>query len=345
MSKEVKIGILSLVTVIVFIWGYQFLKGKNLFSDVNEYHIVFSNVKQLEVASPVLVNGYKVGSVTNIKISPNNFSEVLVDINVKGDVKVPKGTHAVITNLGLVGGKAIELEIGRDCDGDDCAKSGSYLKGELKSMLGSMVPKSELDVYLNKIKTVFLGDSIDGQTKTGDFVTDLAEIVKNLSSATAKLNSILSKTDKNIERSVANVQYISKNLKDKSGKINEIIDNLSEISNGLKGIDINSISQKADKSIDGLSKSIQSLNDVLKKTDSSVEDINKIVKNVEKGKGSLGKLLKDEKLYDKLDLTVKHANLLLQDLRLHPERYFRISLFKGKSEKYKTEENDPGLEN
>ncbi len=344
MSKEVKIGILALVTIVVFIWGYQFLKGKNLFSDVNEYHIVFNNVEQLEVASPVLVNGYKVGSVTKIRISPKHFSDVLVDINVNGDVKVPKGTRAVIINLGLVGGKAIQLEIDRDCNGDACAQSGSYLKGESRSMLSSMVPKSELDVYLNKIKTVFIGDSIEGKTKTGDFVTEIAEIVKNLSSATAKLNSILAKTDKNIERSVANVQYLSTNLKNKSGKINEIIDNLSEISKELKSVDINSISRKTDKSIDGLSKSIESLNKVLKKTDGSIEDINKIVKNVENGNGSLGKLIKDEELYDKLDLTVKHTNLLLQDLRLHPERYFNISLFKGKSQEYKTEKNDPGLE-
>ncbi len=344
MSKEIKIGILSLVTIVVFIWGYQFLKGENIFSDVNEYHIVFNNVEQLEVASPVLVNGYNVGSVTKIKISPDNFSEVLVDINVDGDVKVPKGTQAVIINLGLVGGKAIQLEINRDCDGDDCAQSGSYLKGESKSMLSSMVPKSELDVYISKIKTAFLGDSIQGKTKTGDFVSDLAEIVKNLSSATAKLNTILSNTDKNIERSIANIQSISRNLNDKSGKINEIIDNLSQVSKELKSVDINSISQKTDKSLDGISKSIESLNDVLKKTDGSIEDINKIVKNVENGNGSLGKLIKDEALYDKLDLTVKHANLLLQDLRLHPERYFSISLFKGKSEVYKLEEKDPGLE-
>ncbi len=344
MSKEIKIGILSFVTIVVFIWGYQFLKGNNLFSDVKEYHIVFNNVEQLEVASPVLVNGYKVGAVTKIKISPSHFSEVLVNINVKGDLKVPKETRAVIINLGLVGGKAIQLEIDRDCDGNDCAQSGSYLKGESKSMLSSMVPKSELDIYLNKIKTTFLGDSIEGKTKTGDFVTDMAEIVKNLSSATAKLNSILSKTDKNIEMSVANIKYVSKNLRDKSAKINKIIDNLSEISEEIKKVDINSISKRTDKSLDDLSKSIKNINEVLKKTDGSIEDISKIVKNVEKGNGSLGKLIKDEELYDKLDLTVKHTNLLLQDLRLHPERYFNISLFKGKSKKYKTEEKDPGLE-
>ncbi len=344
MSKEVKIGILSVVTIVVFIWGYQFLKGKNLFSNVNEYYIVFNNVEQLEVASPVLVNGYKVGAVSKIKISPNNFSEVLVNINVNGDVKVPKETRASIINLGLVGGKAIQLEIDRDCNGTDCAQSGSYLKGETKSMLSSMVSESEFDIYLSKIKTTLFGDSTEPETKTGAFLENINSIVKNIASISGRLDTILKNTDTKIEQSAANIQSLTNNLKNKSGKINQIIDNLYQISTNLKEVNINSISEKTDKSLDGLSKSIKDLKGILKKTDSSIEDFSKIAKNIEKGNGTLGKLIKDEELYDKLDLTVKHTNLLLQDVRLHPERYFNLSLFKGKTKKYKPAKNDSGLD-
>lgn len=347
MLREVKIGILAIVVLFVLIWGYKFLKGQNIFDNIKKYHIKYDNVEQLEVASQVLVHGYKVGAVTKIGIDPDDYSKILVEIDVKGEIKIPKNTQATIISLGLVSGKAIILDINRECEGDDCAQSGDFLPGGVRGMLSSMVPEAELDSYLQKLKSGFKGvmDTLSGNSNGEDFVGDAKGIMKNLSSITEKLDMILSKTDKNIEGSIANVEALTKSLKASDSKIVSIIDNLNAITIGLKEANIDSLIIKGDDALAGLSGSINNLNKVFTKADSSLKSFDGIMANVEDGKGTLGKLLKDDKLYNELNLTIKHTNLLLQDLRLYPGRYFNISLLKGKGKNYKKVENDPGLEN
>lgn len=346
MSREVKIGILSLVVLLTLIWGYNFLKGQNLFDNNKMYYVKYENVEQLEVASPVLVNGYNVGKVTKIKIDPDDYSKVIVGIDIKGEINVPVGTKATIISLGLVGGKAIILEIDRDCKGEDCAHSGAYLKGGMRGMLSSMLPPSDIDAYMERLQSGIKGikDSLGGEGSEKEIVGDAKSIIKNLSGITDKLDRLLSKTDKNIEASISNVQALTKSLKNSDVKIEGILNDLSQISTSLKNANIDSLIIKGDDAVAGLTTSVKGLSGILKKADKSLKSFDGILDNVEKGNGSLGKLLKDEKLYDDLNLTIKHTNLLLQDIRLYPGRYFNISLLKGRSGKYKKVENDPGLQ-
>jgi phospholipid/cholesterol/gamma-HCH transport system substrate-binding protein len=344
MSKEVRIGILALVVFVVLIWGYNFLKGQNLFDNNRKFYVKYENVEQLEVASQVLVHGYKVGAVTKIQMDPNDYSKVLVEIDVKGEIKVPKNTQATIISLGLVGGKAIVLDIDRECQGDDCAQSGDSLPGGMRGMLSAMVPVGELDTYMEKIKSGFKGAVDSLSSGDNDMGNDIKQIISNFNTITEKFDLLLSNTNENIEGSMANIEALTRSLKASDGKINSIIDNLNEVSISLKNANIDSLIIKGDDAVAGLTKSISSLESILKKADASLKSFDGIMSDVEKGKGTLGKLIKDDKLYNDLDLTIKHTNLLLQDLRLYPGRYLNISLLKGKGKKYKKVESDPGLE-
>ena len=347
MGREIKIGIFAAAVIFLLVWGYSFLKGKNFFENNSEFYVKYENVDQLEVASPVFIHGYKVGSVTKIKIDPEDYSKILVTLDIKGGIKIPKDTKAIIVSMGLVSGKAIILDVTHDCEGDDCAQSGDYLQGETRGMLGSMIPETELDVYLNKFKTGFQGmiDSISDGNDTVDLVDESKKIISNLASITQKLDKILSKTDNNIENSIANVEALTKSLKASDQKIEAIINNLDIIAKNLKNANIDSLIINGNTAVSGLSSSIDGLKSVLAKADSSLNSIDEMVANIKEGKGALGKLMKDDKIYDELDLTIKHTNLLLQDLRLHPGRYINISLLKGKGKKYEKIEKDPGLEN
>ncbi|HHH52420.1 MAG TPA: MCE family protein [Bacteroidetes bacterium] len=347
MGREIKIGIFTAGIIFLLVWGYSFLKGKNFFENNKEYYIRYENVDQLEVASPVYIHGYNVGSVTKIKIDPEDFTKILVIIDVKGSIKIPKDTKAIIVSLGLVSGKGIVLDVTHDCTGEDCAQDGDYLQGEVRGMLGSMIPETDLDLYMNKLQTGLKSavDSISGPGDGTAFVNDAKKIINNLASITQKLDKILDKSDKNLENSIANVESLTKSLKNSDKKIEQIIDNLDVISENLKNANIDSLVINGNETVASLSSSIKNLKGVLVKADSSLDKIDNLVADVNKGKGSLGKLMKDDQLYNELDLTVKHTNLLLQDIRLHPGRYINISLLKGKGKDYKKPEKDPGLEN
>jgi len=346
MAREVKIGILSFTVLVILIWGYNFLKGKNLFENNKEYYIKYDDVAQLEVASPVYVHGFKVGSVTDIKIDPEDYSKILVTIDIKGNIKIPKDTKAVIMTMGIVAGKAIVLEITHNCEGDDCAQNHDYLQGEVRGLLGSMIPENELDSYLAKLRNSFkqFVDSISNSQDSSSIMQDTKDIISNLAGITQKLDVLLARTDKNIESSIDNIQSLTQSLKDNNDNIAGIITNLKDITASLKQARIDSLIIKGNKSLTSINGSVAQLDKVLNKTDKAIAQIDKLLEDMNKGKGTMGKLMKDEELYNELKLTLKHTNLLLQDMRLYPGRYFNLSIIKRKNKKYVKPDYDPGLQ-
>jgi phospholipid/cholesterol/gamma-HCH transport system substrate-binding protein len=346
MRREVKIGILTLVVFVIFVWGYQFLKGKNVFERNNTFYIRYENVDQLEVASPVLVNGFKVGSVIKIKIDPEDYTKLIVTIDVNEKIKVPKNSMAIISSSGLVGGKVIMIDIKGFCDGNDCAQNGDFLKGEVLSMLGSMLPQTELDIYFKKLSSGLIGvvDSLKNDKGGDRIIRDTKTIISNLSSITSNLNVMIKGNEKNLTATFDNIQKLTQALKSNDAKINAIISNINSITGSLKKSGVDTLVEDGKRTISSLNQDLEKLEYILNDTDQAVKKIDGILADVEGGKGTLGKLIKDDKLYEDLNMTVKHTNLLLQDLRLYPGRYFNLSLFKLKKPPYQKAENDPAFE-
>ena len=346
MRREVKIGILALVVFLIFIWGYQFLKGKNVFERNNTFYIRYENVDQLEVASPVLVNGFKVGSVIKIKIDPEDYTRLIVTIDVNEKIKVPKGSRAIITSSGLVGGKVIMIDIKGFCEDDDCAQNGDFLKGEILSILGSMLPQNEIDIYFKKLSSGLIGvvDSLKNDEGGEKIINDTKTIISNLSSITTNLDALLKSNEKNLNATFDNIQKLTLALKSNDAKINSIIANINSITGTLKNSGIDTLVGDGRNTITNLNQNLVKLESVLNETDNAVKKIDGLLSGIEGGKGTLGKLIKDDKMYDELNMTLRHTNLLLQDLRLYPGRYFNLSLFKLKKPPYQKVENDPALE-
>ena len=346
MRREVKIGILALVVFLIFIWGYQFLKGKNVFERNNTFYIRYENVDQLEVASPVLVNGFKVGSVIKIKIDPEDYTRLIVTIDVNEKIKVPKGSRAIITSSGLVGGKVIMIDIKGFCEADDCAQNGDFLKGEILSILGSMLPQNEIDIYFKKLSSGLIGvvDSLKNDEGGEKIINDTKTIISNLSSITTNLDALLKSNEKNLNATFDNIQKLTLALKSNDAKINSIIANINSITGTLKNSGIDTLVDDGRNTITNLNQNLVKLESVLNETDNAVKKIDGLLSGIEGGKGTLGKLIKDDKMYDELNMTLRHTNLLLQDLRLYPGRYFNLSLFKLKKPPYQKVENDPALE-
>ncbi|MEZ4907045.1 MAG: MlaD family protein [Saprospiraceae bacterium] len=298
------------------------------------------------MASPVLVHGYKVGSVVKINIDPKDFSKILVAIDVKDQIKIPKDSKAIISNMGLVSGKGVIIDINGQCDGDDCAQSGDYLQGEVLSMLGSMLPKNELDDYFQQIKkgVYSVMDTLQGDSANNQTIQNSKDILTNLVSITSHLEKILSQNERNLQLSVNNIEEFSSALKENNDDLNKIINDVASITGDLKASNIDSLLIVTKGAVSGLQENLVNLESVLKKTDNTFNNIDGVVKGINEGKGSLGKLIKDDELYDELNLTAKHTNLLLQDMRLFPGRYFNISLLKSKAKDYEKVEDDPGLQ-
>ena len=148
MSRELKLGLLSLIIIVTALWGYQYIKGKNILNTVRTYSVVYGNVEGLEVAAPVEINGFSVGSIQKIILNPEDVKSMLVTFEVEGDYRFPKSTKASMsTSNSLVGSKKIILEFDELCQ-SNCLEDGERMISSTRGILETILPKDELQSHL-----------------------------------------------------------------------------------------------------------------------------------------------------------------------------------------------------
>ncbi|WP_309609976.1 MlaD family protein [Flavobacterium sp.] len=303
-TREIKTAILVIASILLFIWGYSFLKGQNLFNSHKKLYVEYDNVEGLATSAAVTVNGKIVGKVNLISLNSNG--KLLIEIQINDDdFPISKTSIAQIYEPGFIGGK--QIAIIPDYKNKNLAISGDKLASDVKMGLMSSVGEKLVPTQQKIDKLVVDADGLvnnfngvlDAQTKQNlkNSIEQLNQTLTEINKATQKVNTLLASNQQKINNSLANVERASGNF--------------AKISDDL---------EKAK-----LSQTVKSL-------EATLDNVNKIMANLESGKGSMGKLLKDDAMYNNLTKTSKELELLLQDVRLHPTRYVNVSLF-GKKEK------------
>jgi phospholipid/cholesterol/gamma-HCH transport system substrate-binding protein len=342
--NEVKIGLLAAISIFGAIWGYKFLKGQNFLSNDKQYHAYYEYADQLAVSSPVFIKGYEVGTVTKISFDPVAPKAIRVDFAISNDIKVPKTAKAVIVSTGILGGKAIELVIKTRCT-DDCAPSESELQGETRSVLSAVIGDEDLDNTINKLSAGVgkIVDSLDAAIRNSDSKEGVAQslqdvqlMIRNLEESTSSLNNLLSSPGSSFNRTLNNVSSITYNLKENNQHLSNIMANVDTITSDLA-------KAKLDETIQNANNTLTTLDRRLSEAEQTIASLNATLARLEDGEGTMGKLLKSEELYDNLNRTVQNLDFLLQDVRLNPDRYIKVSVFGKKSEQYSKPEDDPAF--
>jgi len=306
-SREFKTGFVSIAVIALFIWGYNFVKGLNLFDGpLKTYKTEYSNVQGLNTASVVTINGVEVGKVINIKFNknPNKKGQLIVEFSVENDFEFSKQSVAKIYSASLMGGKSLAVVPSYE---GETAVAGDFLKGEIESDIFSSVTE-KLNPLQAKVENVIVrADSLMGG-----------------------LNDIIDeKTRKNLKGSISQLNTTIYNFKELSESIRGIVEkNDTVLANTLSN---------AERMTEGLAKLSDTLNNVnigstVKKLETTITSLNSILTKVESGEGSVGKLMKDESMYNNLTNASKELEELLNEMKLHPKRFVHFSLF-GKKDK------------
>jgi len=306
-SKEIKSGIIAVVALALTFWGYNYLKKQNLFTTAKVFYSEYENIQGLTEASIVTINGFQVGNVTNIHFNPKKKGNLIVEYTMDKDFSFSKNSTTKITPA-LMGGA--ELSIIPNYEGEQ-AISGDYLKGSSDSgMLSSLTDKlAPLEGKLN---------------------ATLADADKLL----INFNNILDdKTQQDLKMAITNLNGTLKHFKGASISLERLLaDSQPKLSSLLTNADgavanfqiLASDFQKADLA-GNLNQTMNKLNIALAKFDVLMADMNN-------GKGSIGKLLKDEGLYNNLENASKELEELLREVKVHPKRFVHLSVF-GKKDK------------
>lgn len=343
MSKEIKIGVLTFVVMVTMIWGYTFLKGRNLLSTSNELYSTYEDVTDLNVSSPVMVNGYKIGTVTKIKLNPSDVKKMDVYYLINSEYKIPKSAVANLKSLGFVAGRGIFIEFDKECSGNDCAVDGDQLKGQSIGLIGSMIGAEDLSGYSVKlsesVREVIRNLGKEGEEGAmNDIIRNLQLTTENLATLTASTTRLLEGSEKNLNKTFAGLAVVSQSLAKSNQKIEGMLANMDKITGDLANANLGNTIAKTNVSLDQLSATLVS-------TSATMQELSALLEKTQKGDGTVAKLLNDKKLYENLESTTRNLNLLLQDLRLNPKRYAHFSVFGKKQEVYTFPANDPANQN
>lgn len=340
MKKEIKIGLLGLAALLILIFGYKYLKGQNLLEKSNVYHIRYANVDMLDVSNPVLINGYKVGSVIKIGMDPENANLIKVTIDVKGEINLPKETVAVLISTGVLGDKAITLEFDKLCL-SDCLPSESEIPGTTKGFLGSMMgTPDELSAYVDKLTEGVMEE--DSPVNTS--LLELQATIKNLNSITAQLDALFRNSSHSINQSLANIQGLTGELNDSKGSLSGSLKNLESFTQQLNEAGVDQLIASSNKTIESADEVFKGLETTIEETNESVANLKRILEGINQGEGTMGQLVTNKSLYERLDRLTQNLDLLLQDVRLNPKRYINVSVFGKKQKEYETPEDDPAFQ-
>ena len=311
-SKEVKTAVLALGTILLFIFGYSFLKGTNILDKDSTFFVTYDNVEGLAKASPVTINGLLVGKVKDITFL-NNQGKLLVSFSVtESDFEFSKNSLVRIYSSGLLGGKSLGLY--PEYDPENRAVSGDTLVGSVEDDMLVAVTKAlgpledkvnntlvTLDVLLHSIT-----DILDPKTRANlqNSITNLNTTMESLNDASSSLNGLLKENKGSLNNTFANLENMTTNF-------NSLSDSLSKLETG---------------------KLFSELQNVVTRFDT-------ITSALENGEGSMGKLLTDEQLYENLKGASKQLEELLEDVKLNPKRYLHISVFGKNNKPYEKPDN------
>ncbi|MCM1111553.1 MAG: MlaD family protein [Clostridium sp.] len=299
--KELVIGICVLLTILILIFGIDFLKGVNVFKAANYYYVTYHNVAGLAQSAPVTVNGFKVGVVREIKYDYDHPGNVNVELSLDKSLKVPRGSKAILAT-DMLGTSTIDLRL---ADGTDYYTVGEFLEGGQKAGLMDALG----DDMLPAVKSIL--------PKVDSLVASLASLASNpaLKNSVESLDEVMANlqaTSANLSRVMATMPAVATDVKETMTNARQISESATTIAGNFAEISDQLKSARLDSTLSNINALSESLADISAKLNSK--------------ESSLGMFINDPTFYNSLNASVASLDSLLQDVKRNPKRYISIKL-------------------
>lgn len=322
-SREIRTGFIAVATIFAFVWGYNFLKGNDIFSKQRVFYTSYANVGGLTKSNAVTVNGFKVGLVKDVYFEPIHREELIVEFMLTADnYEIPIGTKATLVS-DLLGTTSINLVTGQ---GDGYYREGDTLISEIEGALMESITDLSSSLATTKVKADRLFESLDSlvvdirdvlgpgnrESSVNRAITDLAATMDNLKQASGKIDHILDK-DGQLGRILADVEGFTTTLDENKDEIDNLLNNLSTLSDSLAAAELAATINNANQTFEELAIAMEKINN---------------------GEGTIGKLFNNDSVYNNLEAATRNLDSLFVDIKANPNRYVHVSVF-GRKEKKK----------
>lgn len=297
LTKEIRIALVAVVGILVMYFGINFLKGINLFSTNNAYYMTFDDIQGLGASTPIYADGYKVGTVDKVDYDYSGNGPIKVKADINKDLRIPAGSMAEIEK-DIMGNLQVNLLLANNPR--ERIEPGSVIPGTVNAgMMGKaaqLVPVVEK--MLPKLDSILTSvNALLADPAIAASLHHVETITNNLTVSTRELNTLMAGLNKQVPGMIR--------------KANGVLDNTNRLTANLADLDVQGTLNRVNATLEGAQKFTDQLNS---------------------GKGSLGLLMNDTKLYDNMTSTMSHADSLVIDLKAHPKRYVHFSIF-GRKDK------------
>jgi phospholipid/cholesterol/gamma-HCH transport system substrate-binding protein len=312
-SNETKIGVLTVIGIAILLLGFSYLKGNDVFSGSNKFYAIYRNVEGLTLSKPILVNGFQIGHVSNMTLQTESGFTV-VEFKVDPKYPIPANTLARLESTDLLGSKAIIFELGNSrelAENKDTLRAD--IQGSLAQSLQPVQRKAELlmekvDSSLAAINKIL---NPEFQKNVDRSFLSIANSLQTLEGTTKKIDRLVGAQSGHINGIMTNAEAITVSLRGSTGRLSNTTANFEKLSADLASSNIKQTLANADR---------------------AMADLQTTVAKINNGKGSLGLLLNDDKMYNNLNEASGNLNNLFIDLKAHPKRYVSFSVFGRKAD-------------
>lgn len=286
--RELWIGLLGILALAMIYMLINFFKGVSIFNEGDKYYARFHDIGEIVKSSPVYINGYKVGNVSDITYDFKEVNNVYIEMSLDKRLQIPQGSYAMIVNKTL-GSSTINLVMSQK---EVFLQPGDTLYGTLNAgaihEAGNMLP--QITSLLPKVDSILVSlNNVLSNPALNNSVNNIEQLTIQMNRTTALLNNIL-----------------SEDIPQATDKLIEIEDDLLQISSQLSEVDYTKL---------------------MNSLEASISNIQQITASLNNGEGTAGMLLKDSTLYTRLNETCEAATMLLEDLRENPKKYVHFSVF------------------
>lgn len=312
-SREFKIGLLFIIGLFLLFWGYNFLKGKNVFSEDRIYYGVYAEISGLKKANKITINGLEVGMVKDIYFSGNNSGNIIVVLSISNDFPIPENSIAKIFSADLMGTKQVAIILG---NGTNMTITGDTLQTEVEASLKDEVNrqmqplKNKAEQLMGTIDSVFTVFKLIFNEKATNSLsnsfTNIEKTFSNLQHTSARVDTLIEAEANRLSMIFSNIESISSNLNRNEQNITDILTNFSAISDTLAKANVATTFVNINKTLN---------------------EFSFILEKINKGEGTIGAMLMNDSLYLNLMKSSESLNKLLEDVRKRPKRYVKFSLF------------------
>lgn len=296
MSKQVKVGLIALVSGAILYWGFNYLKGNDFFAPTHKYYVIYDKIEGLTKSNPVIINGLQVGQISNIRLLQKQNNLILVELDIDESIILGDSTVALLANTDFLGSKAVVLNVG--------SLSNPILPGDtliadidkgFNDILESATPvANNLNTTITRVNEILIGLKGSGET--------INETLKELRDVTVRVNTIMAENQGKVADVVSSSAILIDNINDKVNRLNPVFDQVSETLDTVNNLQ---------------------LKQTLARVDSLLITLNETAKLLKENNGTLGKLMSEDSAYQNLNRLLIDLDKLVIHFNEHPKDFMK----------------------